>query len=147
MANDLWINLPVKDLRRSAAFFEAIGFRPKPGPGNTAQSASFTVGDNRVVLMLFTEAVFASFVGQPTGAAATGSEVLFSLGADSREAVDDLARRVAASGGTVFAAPGESGGFMYGCGFGDPDGHRWNALYMDPSKMPGAGAPDSTGKV
>ena len=35
------------------------------------------------------------------------------------------------------ASPAESQGWMYGCAFADPDGHRWNVLYMDMSKMPG----------
>lgn len=62
--------------------------------------------------------------------------MLFSLGMESREAVNALAEKVQAAGGQVHAAPGGSGG-MYGCGFSDPDGHRWNALYMDPGATSG----------
>ena len=87
MTNDIWLNLPVKDLAKSIHFFTQIGFQHNPGPGNTAHSASFLVGDKAAV-------------------------------------------------GTVFAEPGESNGFMYGCGFCDPDGHRWNPVFMDLSKLP-----------
>jgi predicted lactoylglutathione lyase len=52
--------------------------------------------------------------------------------------VDELAETAKAAGGTVYAEPGENQGWMYGCGFSDPDGHRWNVLYMDMSKMPGS---------
>lgn len=136
MAHDIWLNLPVKDLTRSIAFFKAIGFAPNPGPGNTEKSASFTIGEKKVVLMLFTEGVFAGFTGNALSDTAKGTEVLFSLGADSREQVDDIAKRAASAGGSVCAAPRESNGFMYGCGFCDPDGHRWNVLFMEPRKTP-----------
>jgi predicted lactoylglutathione lyase len=137
MAQDLWLNLPVKDLANSIGFFTAIGFARTPGPGNSEHSASFTVGDKKVVLMLFTQPVFAGFTSNALSDTSKGTEVLFSLGADSRQKVDDMASRARAAGGIVFAEPRESNGFMYGCGFSDPDGHRWNVLFMDASKMPG----------
>lgn len=136
MARDVWINLPVRDLARSIAFYTAIGFAPNPGPGNSAHSASFTIGEKRVVLMLFTESVFTGFTQHPASDPSTGTEVLFSIGADSRAQVDDVASRARAAGGRVFSEPREANGFMYGCGILDPDGHRWNALYMDPSRLP-----------
>lgn len=136
MNNDLWLNLPVKDLAKSIQFFTQIGFSPNPGPGNSAHSASFLVGDKKVVLMLFAQDMFAGFTRHPLVDTSKGSEVLFSLGAVNREAVDNYAKNATSAGGTVFAEPGESNGFMYGCGFCDPDGHRWNALYMDMSKLP-----------
>jgi len=137
MTQDLWLNLPVRDLPRAIAFFTAIGFVPKPGPGNTAHSASFQVGSNKVILMLFTETLFSSFTNHALADTATGSEVLFSLGARDRAEVDALAAKVEAAGGTVFARPRESNGFLYGCGFCDPDGHRWNALHMDTARVSG----------
>ena len=68
--------------------------------------------------------------GMPVG------KYLFSLGAVNRQDVDNYAKNAKAAGGTVFAEPGESNGFMYGCGFCDPDGHRWNPVFMDLSKLP-----------
>lgn len=38
--------------------------------------------------------------------------------------------------GTIYGEPRESQGRMYGAGFADPDGHRWNVLYIDTSRMP-----------
>jgi len=130
VSRDIWINLPVKHLQRSVDFFTKIGFRTNPGPGNSAQSASFTIGDKNVALMLFVEEAFSGFTNNAVSHTAKGTEVLFSLGAESREQVDDMARRVKAAGGTVYAEPHGSHGFMYGCGFCDPDGHRWNMLHM-----------------
>jgi predicted lactoylglutathione lyase len=135
VAQDISINLPVRDLARSTGFFTTIGFVPNPGPGNTEHSASFIVGEKKVVLMLFVQEVFSGFTAHPVADTSKGTEMLLSLGANSRSQVDEIADRAKSAGGTVFAQPGESGGFMYGCGFCDPDGHRWNVLFMDPAKM------------
>jgi predicted lactoylglutathione lyase len=86
--------------------------------------------------MLFTQDLFSSFTNHAISETNKGTEVLFSLGANSRDQVDDIANRAKLAGGTAFAEPKESNGFMYGCGFCDPDGHRWNALFMDMSKIP-----------
>ena len=132
MPNDLWINLPVRQLARSIAFYEAIGFQRSLGPGDTDSSACFLVGAKRTVLMLFLDSVFAGFAGAPPADPAQGVEVLISIGAASREEVDALATRAVQGGGRVYAPPGGPGGSMYGCGLCDPDGHRWNVLHMGP---------------
>ena len=62
--------------------------------------------------------------------------MLFNLGAATREDVDAYIEKVAQGGGVMYAMPSEVDGWMYGCGFVDPDGHRWSVLYMDMSKMP-----------
>jgi len=130
MTQDLWLNLPVANLARSVAFYEALGFERNPGPGNSAVSASFAVGGKRVILMLFMREVFAGFIGGAVADTKLGSEVLISLGASSTTDVDDYARRALKGGGAVFREPGPPGGAMYGCGLCDPDGHRWNVLFM-----------------
>jgi uncharacterized protein len=135
MTQDLWINLPVKDLARSNAFFTKIGFAPNLGSGNSEKSASFIIGEKKIVLMLFVQEVFSGFANNALADTAIGTEVLFSLSADSQEQVNDMANRVRSAGGTIFSEPSETNGFMYGCGFCDLDGHRWNVLYMDANKM------------
>ena len=87
--------------------------------------------------MLFTDEMFEGFTRSRIADTNTGTEVLFSLDAESLEEVDELAKKATEAGGKVFAQPGESQGWMYGCGFADLDGHLWNVLYMDMSKMPG----------
>lgn len=64
------------------------------------------------------------------------SEVLISIDAQSKGEVDEFAAKVREAGGNVFAEPAENQGWMYGCGFADLDGHRWNVLYMDLTKLP-----------
>ena len=136
MFSDIWLNLPVSDLQRACDFYTAMGFTRHLGPGNSERSASFSIGEKSVILMLFTRPAFEGFVEAPISDTESGAEVLFSLGVASREQIDDIAKRVPEAGGKLFAAPRESQGWMYGCGFCDPDGHRYNALFMDPSKLP-----------
>lgn len=136
MIKQLWINLPVKDVNKSREFFTSLGFTLNTKYGNSEQSASLLVGEKNIVVMLFSEATFEKFTGNKIADTKQGTEVLFSIDAESREEVDEMAKKAAAAGGVVFAKPGESQGWMYGCGFADPDGHRWNVLYMDFSKMP-----------
>lgn len=135
MTKSIWINLPVRDVARSRRFFEAIGFRPNPDQPASEAMASMLIGDNDLVLMLFPESTFEGFTGLPVSDTGQTSEVLFSLDAQSRDEVDAMARKVTAAGGTVFGEPAEKDGWMYGAGFTDPDGHRWNILYMDLEKI------------
>lgn len=137
MTKDIWINLPSKDVKRARAFFTSIGFKQNPQYPETEHSSCLFVGSKQVVVMLFAEAVFKGLVQNELNSTLS-TEVLFSFDAESREEIDDLAGKVAAAGGSVFAKPGENQGWMYGMAFTDLDGHRWNALYMDKSKMPQA---------
>ncbi|MBB5397201.1 VOC family protein [Mucilaginibacter sp. AK015] len=134
MTKDLWMNLPVKDLNRSKEFFNAIGFGFKDGAGNSDTMAPLVVGTKETIVMLIVENVFKRATQNPISDTAKGTEVIFSFSAESREEVEEVARKVTAAGGNVFAPPAEIQGWMYGCAFTDPDGHRWNALFMDMSK-------------
>jgi len=136
MTKEIWINLPVKNIEKAKAFFAALGFEFNKNFGNSPTSACLLIGSKNVIVMLFEEPAFKSFIQYEIADTTKGSEVLFSIDAESREEVDEMVKKVVDAGGTVFATPGEKGGWMYGCGFCDLDGHRWNMLYMDMSKMP-----------
>lgn len=136
MTKELWINLPVKDVNKSREFFTQIGFSLNPHYGNSDESASLLVGSKSIVLMLFAESAFKNFTRHAVADTKQATEVLFSIDSESREEVDEMAKKAAKAGGTIFGKPGEHQGWMYGCGFTDLDGHRWNVLYMDMSKMP-----------
>lgn len=135
MINELWINLPVKDVKRSKEFFTALGFAFSER-GESEHSVCLLVGTKNISVMLFEQSVFRSFTRAGLADTAQGSEVLFSFDAGSREEVDQMATKVRSAGGQIFSEPQENQGWMYGFAFLDPDGHRWNMLYMDPGKMP-----------
>jgi predicted lactoylglutathione lyase len=85
--------------------------------------------------MLFPNNVFKNFTQNEITDTKKGTEVLINIDAQSKEEVNEMAKKVRAAGGRIFAEPGESQGWMYGFGFEDLDGHRWIMLYMDMSKM------------
>lgn len=136
MIKSLWLNLPVTDVAKSREFFTSIGFRLNTQYGNSDQSASLMIGEHKLVLMLWTEAGFKGFTRRDVSDISKGNEVLFSFDAESPEEVDEITRKAEAAGGEVFAKLGWNQGWMYGSGFKDLDGHRWNILHMDFSKMP-----------
>lgn len=134
MTKQIWLNLPVKNVAKAKDFFWKIGFSFNE-QHDTPSSTCMVVGEGHFVVMLFEEMLFSSFSQNGLTDTKLSSEVLISIDAESREEVDELAKKVTEAGGTVFAAPAESQGWMYGCGFADLDGHRWNVLYMDFSKL------------
>ncbi len=137
MTKDVWINLPVKNVQQTKTFFSEIGFSFKSEFEKQNVSAAMLIGEKNTVIMFFEESVFKGFVQSETTDAKTGSEVLISFDAESEKEVDEMAEKVIKAGGTVFGSPSAINGWMYGMGFADPDGHRWNMLYLDFSKIPG----------
>lgn len=136
MTRQLWINLPVKNVSNSKGFFTQLGFRLNTEHGNTDQSACLLIGEKNTVVMLFDEATFKGFTNNEI--ATHGKEVLLSIDAESKEEVDDLVRKAVEAGGSSNHQPANMTGWMYGAVFTDIDGHLWNVLYMDMSKMTGA---------
>ncbi|HNP32861.1 MAG TPA: extradiol dioxygenase [Flavobacterium sp.] len=135
MTKQIWLNLPVKDALKAKDFYSQMGFTFLE-ERTTEQSACMLVGESNFVVMLFGEDMFRNFIQHQITDTKQSSEFLISIDAESREEVDTLAQKAKAAGGIVYAEPGENQGWMYGCGFCDLDGHRWNVLYMDFSKMP-----------
>jgi uncharacterized protein len=125
--------MPVKDVTKSVAFFKKLGFLFSE-KRTTDQMACMLVGDKKFVVMFFPEASFRGFTGNTITDTDQSTEVLFSIDAESREEVDQWTKNVAEAGGTIYGKPAEIHGWMYGCGFADLDGHRWNVLYMDMGK-------------
>lgn len=137
MTKEIWLNIPVKNVTRSKEFFKSLGFSFNEHPGNTETMAGLMVGSKNVIVMLVEEQQFRQFAGIDIADTGKCSEILISIDAESRVEVDQMAAKAVAAGGSVFGKPSEIQGWMYGCGFSDLDGHRWNVLYMDMSKMPG----------
>jgi hypothetical protein len=136
MTKKLWINLPVKDIVKSKEFFAKLGFAFNQEYGNSVRSACLIIGEEKINVMLFEEDTFKDFTKNDVPADGKTTEVLFSIDMESREAVDEIAEKVWEAGGRIFGEPAEIQGWIYGCGFADLDGHRWNVMKMDFSKMP-----------
>jgi len=135
MTNEIWLNLPVKDVNKTKEFFQTIGFTPSE-KHVAPDMACFEVGEKKMNVVFFAEETFKGFTKSEIADPQKAGEVLISFDAESRADVDETAQKVRDAGGTIFAEPAEIQGWMYGFAFTDPDGHRWNQLFMDFSKMP-----------
>jgi uncharacterized protein len=133
MIRQIFVNLPVKDLPRSMAFFEALGLSFNARFTND-QGACLEITGN-IYAMLLVEPFFQGFTKLPVADARQSTEVLIALSCDSRAEVDALVARAVAAGGTTPNAPVDHG-FMYQHGFADLDGHQWEVFWMDESAAP-----------
>ena len=129
MAKMIFINLPVTNLARSVAFYEAIG-AVKNNQFSDETAACMVLSDT-IHAMLLTHDKFRQFTSKKIVDASTSCEVLLCVSADSRGEVDDLVGRAKKSGGAADPTPTQDFGFMYGRSFEDPDGHIWEVMYMD----------------
>jgi predicted lactoylglutathione lyase len=129
----IFVNLPVKNLTRSRAFFEGMGYRFNPQFSND-QGACLVISDT-IHAMLLTEPFFQSFIKKPISDAKKATEVLICLSCDSKAEVDQLVAKAVAGGGST-PNPVQDYGFMYSHGFEDLDGHVWELMYMDPNAPP-----------
>ncbi len=129
MPKMIFVNLPVSDLERATAFYEAVGAE------KNAQfcdgTASCMVFSDTIHVMLLTHDKFRQFTPKEIADARATSEVLICISAESREAVDDMVDRAGSAGGAIDPGPKQDYGFMYGRSFEDPDGHIWEVMWMD----------------
>ncbi len=136
MIQECWLNLPVEDVQKSKPFLQSLGFSCQEDQIQGPHSAVMLVGTKPVVVMLFQREIFKNFIGGEISNLQMGNEMLISIDAPNRETVVAQAQKAQALGGTVFGEPSEIDGWMFGCGFTDLDGHKWNVLYMDQEKRP-----------
>jgi len=130
MKNQIFVNLPVKDLDKSRAFFASLGFNFNP-QFSSENAACMVIADGGIQVMLMPEAFFRSLIDKPVVQAREANEVIVCLICDSREEVDSLVAKAVAAGGRT-PHPPEDQGFMYDQGFEDIDGHLWNLVWMAP---------------
>lgn len=127
IASQIFVNLPVADLKRSIAFFTALGFTFNP-QWTDDTATCMIVGDNIFVMLMISER-FKTFTPKPVLDARQATEVLVCLSLESRAAVDTMVANALAHGGSTYKEA-EDHGFMYGHAFQDLDGHIWELVHM-----------------
>ena len=137
MPRMLFVNLPVRDLQKSRAFYEAVGAVNNPQLSDDT-SACMVLSDT-ISVMLLTHAKWATFTAKPISESAKASAVMLALSFDSRDAVNATAAAAGKAGGKVDSNPVQDHGFMLVRDVEDPDGHVWELMWMDPSGMAGQG--------
>jgi len=134
MSRQMFVNLPIKNMAKSQAFFKSLGFSFNPQFTND-QGACMVVSENHNYVMLLVEPFFQGFTKKAIADATKTTEVLICLSCESRGEVDELVKKAVAGGGTT-PNPPQDHGFMYSHGFTDLDGHVWEVMWMDPNAAP-----------
>ena len=130
MPRMIFVNLPVTQLPRAVAFYEALGFRLNPKFSD--ETAAGMVLSEAINVMLLTHAKWQTFTTRPIPASGS-SEVSLAFTCESRNEVNALVEAVRANGGTADVNPPEDHGFMYQRTIADPDGHIWEPFWMEPA--------------
>ena len=133
MTKMIFVSLPVTDLQASIAFYKALGFQQNPQFSD--DSAACMVWSEAIYAMLLTHAKWRTFTSRSIPPE-NSSEVMLALSLDNREAVDGMNKAAAANGGTADINPMQDLGFMYNRNLADPDGHIWEAIWMNPAAIP-----------
>ncbi|MEU1617765.1 VOC family protein [Streptomyces sp. NPDC008238] len=128
MPTQIFVNLPVRDLPRSRAFFGGLGFSFDPAFSDD-NAACVVIGEG-IFAMLLVEPFFRRFTGKEVADATKTTEAIVCLGVESRGRVDELVDTALATGGSPSNETMEQGP-MYGRSFQDPDGHLWEVVFMD----------------
>jgi predicted lactoylglutathione lyase len=132
MATQIFVNLAVKDLKRSMEFFRRLGFTFNSQFTDETAACMVIAGD--IYAMLLTHPKFREFTRKEIADATRTTEVLTCLSVDNRAKVDEMVE-AAIDGGATEAREAMDYGFMYGRSFNDLDGHIWEIIYMDPSSI------------
>jgi predicted lactoylglutathione lyase len=127
----IFVNLPVTDLERSKAFYEAIGAANEPR--FTDETAAMMRFSDEINVMIMTHDKFRGFSPRAIPNPRETAQVLLCLSAGSRDAVDAMLADVERAGGVIDPTQLDDYGFMYGRSFEDPDGHLWEVMWMDPA--------------
>ncbi|AKL66052.1 VOC family protein [Streptomyces goshikiensis] len=131
-ATMIFVNLPVKDLDASKAFWGKLGYSFN-AQFTDENCASMVISDT-IVAMLLTEARFKDFTHKAITDTSTSTEALLCLSSESRTAVDELVDAAVGAGATE-PRPAQDYGTMYGRAFEDLDGHTWEIMWMDPAMI------------
>ncbi|WP_433747672.1 VOC family protein [Falsibacillus pallidus] len=131
----IFVNLHVKDVKESMAFFKGLGFGFNMQFTDEEKAACLEIGEN-MFAMLLTEEYFKSFTKKEIVDTEKYAQLTIALSAESREKVDELVNKAVSLGGKLYSEPADHG-FMYQWGFQDLDGHIWEVGFMDMNAFEG----------
>ena len=133
MVQQIFVNLPVKDLSKTINFFTKLGFKFNP-KFTDKNAACLIIGEN-IFAMLLVEKFFKTFTKKEICDTERSTESILALAVDSKEEVDEILKKVIKAGGKE-PRDSQDHGWMYGRSFEDIDGHLWEVFYMNESEMP-----------
>lgn len=124
----IFVNLAVKDVEESVAYFTALGF--EFNPAFTSNQAACLIISEKLFAMLPAESFFSGFIPERQIADTSDTtEVLLAEFLAERDEVDAMLDNALAAGGTAFRERSEFQG-IHGGAFQDLDGHIWEVGHM-----------------
>ena len=126
----IWANLAVSDLRRTDKFYSDLGFK-RNGKNESNDLVSFFFADNHFVIHFFERSKFETSTGMTLADLRSCNEIMFSLSAEIKEEVYQWHKAVQGAGGTIQRDPAEDEQGFFWFVFSDPDGHRYNVLFVE----------------
>lgn len=133
MKKQVFINLPVADLKKAMDFYTAVGFQNNPQ--FTDSTAACMVISEEIYIMLLTHKKFSGFVKKEIADTKTTVAVINALSMQNNDEVNAFVDKAIAAGGKE-PVEAKDYGFMYQRSVEDPDGHIWEVFYMDMAKIP-----------
>ncbi len=133
MSKIIFVNLPVSDLTKSKSFYERLGFSNNPDFSD--ETTACMVVSETINVMLLSHEKWRTFTSRPIPPASS-SEVMLAISCDSRSSVDAINLAASSNGGTADINAVQDLGFLYNRSFADPDGHVWEAVFMDMAAVP-----------
>ena len=132
MNTKIFVNLPIKDLNKSVAFFTKLGF--SFNPQFTDENATCMIIGEDIFIMLLVEKFFKSFTKKDVCDTSKNTEAIVALSVESREKVDQMIEKAKEAGGSE-PREKQDHGWMYGRSFEDIDGHLWEVFFMEESTI------------
>lgn len=133
MSQMIFVNLPVADIARSTAFYEALGAKRNARFSN--ETSACMVVSETIHVMLLDHGRYRDFTSKSIPDAKASAQMLLCLSMDSRQACDTAVEVAVGAGGSADPTPRQDHGFMYGRSYEDPDGHIWEVMWMDIAAM------------
>lgn len=129
----IFVNLPIRDVKRTREFWSKMGFGFNE-QFSDEKAVCLILKENEIYCMLITHEFFKTFTNREIANEKT-TQVLLAIDVESKEKVDELVS-IALSNGATRYRESEDHGWMYYDTFADPDGHQWEILHADPTKIP-----------
>ena len=131
--NQIYVNLPVKDVQKTRAFWTLLGFSINEQFSDD-KAVCVVMKEDQIYAMFLKEEFFQTFTNRPFAKGDT-TQVLLAVGVNSREEVDQIIKTALENGGSKYSEPMDHG-WMYQSAFSDIDGHQWEIMYADVSQFP-----------
>ena len=129
----IYVNLPIKNIQQTREFWTKLGFSFNE-QFSDEKALCLILKEDSIYAMLITHEFFSTFTNRPIADGST-TQVLNAIQVESREAVDTVVSTALENAGTRYKES-QDHEWMYYDTFADIDGHQWEIMYADYSKIP-----------